>query len=88
MVSGPFGLQKGGDTTRQVGGEAIAEQIAAGEFPRQTIEPQIALHRPATVAGISEQRCNMILQVLADARQADLDGDAEGGKLVRRANPR
>ena len=86
-TSGPA-FQERHPAGRQSGRDAFAVQIGADERRHDAVEPHRAVERARFFTRIGDARRNVVLQILADARQRRLDGDAVGGELGRIADAR
>ena len=72
-------LQERDDAARHVGGEAGAEEIGLRERARDAVGAHGAQERARLLAPVHQDHRDMVLQVLADARQRDLHRNAHGG---------
>jgi hypothetical protein len=72
---------------RQVGGDAFAEQIGSRQCRHDAVEPHRPVERARFLAQIGDGRRDVVLQILADARQRDFDADIVRAQLFRIPDP-
>ena len=81
-----IGLKERDERSRQVGGEAFAEEVALRELERDAIGAHVAMKGPRLLAPVRQRRHHVVLEVLADALQRRLHFDAVLAELFRIAN--
>jgi hypothetical protein len=62
--------------------------IGVGQRRHDAVEPHRPVQGARRLAPIGDARRNVVLQILADARQRHFHGDIVGAQLVRIADPR
>ena len=73
---------------RQFGGNALAAPIGVGQRRHDAVEAHRPVQGARAFTPIGHARRNVVLQILADARQRHLHGDIVGAQFVRIADAR
>jgi hypothetical protein len=80
------GLEERHQRPGQIGGDALAEEVAPGKLDRDAIGTHAPMERPGLAAPERQRRHHVILQVLAHPPERSLDRDAVRSELLRVAD--